>query len=179
MKTNLLFSALLISSLFLALSCANDREEKANLPSANTPSIIGSWQINAIHWITKDTTYSIEEAQPGMMIIAPERYALMWTPTEEPRTPFKNLSEPTDDELKAGFRSVVFNGGTYEFTDSILTTTAAIAKVPGFEGGKQIYRYQITGDQMELTMFDERYPDGKRPQWYGRYETKFVMERLK
>ncbi len=139
---------------------------------------MGSWEFKQIHWITPDTTYSIPESQPGLLLITPERYSIMWTPTQGPRQPFQNLSNPTDEELKLGFRSVVFNGGTYVKTDTTFTTTAFIAKVPGFEGGIQYYNYSIEGDQLTLTMFDETYPSGEKPEWFGKLETQFVLKKV-
>ncbi len=29
-----------------------------------------------------------------------------------------------------------------------------------------------------LTMFDETYPNGTKPEWFGRYVTEFVLERI-
>lgn len=131
-----------------------------------------------IHWVLKDTTYSIAAPQPGLFILTTDSYATMWTPTREPRVPFKSLSQPTDEEKIAGFGSIVFNSGTYTKTDSTLTTTALIAKVPGFEGGVQYYRYNILEGVLELTMFDETYPDGEKPEWFGQVESKFVYQRM-
>ncbi len=163
--------------LIALISCTPDKQK----PTAEAPNnpLIGSWQISSIYWITADTTYAIEKAQPGLFMVNPTNYSIMWTPTPTPRTPFENLSKPTDEETIAGFRSIVFNAGTYTQTDSTLTTTAQIAKVPGFEGGVQYYRYHIKEDQLELTMFDETYPDGSKPDWYGKYQTKFVMSRVR
>jgi len=168
----------MILFLIATISCKNEVVEKEVETTAETAPILGSWKVTSIYWITKDTTYSIENAQPGMLLFTPNRYAIMWTPTEEPRVPFQKLSAPTDDELKAGFRSIVFNSGTYEFSDSTITTQAEIAKVPGFEGGQQFYKYKIVNNEMELTMFDELYPNGSRPEWFGRYETKFVLKKI-
>ncbi len=138
----------------------------------------GSWEIDEIHWKTKDTTYSILKAEPGIFFFTDSSYAIMWTPLDEPRRPFKILSKPTDDELIAGFRSVIFNAGSYIFTDTTVVSTAFIAKVPGFEGGKQFYRYTIEGNGLRLTMYDETYPDGKKPEWFGRYVTEFVLNKI-
>jgi len=132
----------------------------------------------SIHWKTKDTTYSIHEAQPGMFIFTDATYSIMWTPTGEPRKAFVDLSKPTEGELMAGFRTLVFNAGSYNHTDSTATAIPMIAKVPGFEGGKQFYRYFIEEDTLHLTMFDETYPNGDKPEWYGKYVTEFVMERM-
>jgi len=139
--------------------------------------LMGSWEFSSIDWIYADTTYSIATAQPGIFTLTEDHYTIMWTPTRSPRAPFSILSKPTDAETIAGFRSVVFNGGTYELSDDRLTTTALIAKVPGFEGGTQYYRYNIDGDKLELTMYDETYPDGTKPEWFGSMETKFTLKR--
>ena len=83
--------------------------------------------------------------------------------------------EPCQIEV---FHSIAFNAGTYELTDSALTTTAIIAKVPGFEGGKQFFRYHIDHSTLTLVMFDETYPNGTKPTWSGKLEVKFVLKRV-
>ena len=169
MKKNLL-TGLLFISLF-ALWSFDDKPSPAQ-------DLMGSWNVKEVHWKTADTTYSIHKTQPGIFMINESTYSIQWVPTFQPRKPFKVLSKPTDEEMKAGFRSVVFNAGTYELTDSTLTATAVIAKVPGFEGGKQFYRYTIEDNKLTLTMFDETYPDGGKPDWFGKFVTEFVMERV-
>lgn len=176
MKTNSIKSFALFLILGLAIFAC--QTNSSNTPSTPHP-LLGSWEMTAIHWITADTTYSVHEAQPGIFMIDSSKYTIMWTPLNEPRTPFENLSEPTDEEMKAGFRSIVFNGGTHEMTDSTLTTTAQIAKVPGFEGGQQFYKYSIDNNQLTMIMFDETYPDGTKPSWYGKYQTKFIFTKVK
>lgn len=141
-------------------------------------SFKGTWKVNEIHWISADTTYSIKHAQPGIFMVSDSRYSIIWTPTEKKREPFKKLAYPTDEEIIQGFRSIVFNSGTYSLSDSIFEIQALIAKVPGFEGGRQKFAYQIEGKQLRLRMIDETYPNGDKPDWYGKWETLFVMERL-
>lgn len=162
----------------LLWSCQMKKESAQVDVSPKPNPLKGTWQMTSVHWKTKDTTYSIHEAQPGLFIFTDETYSIMWTPIDEPRTPFADLSKPTDEELMAGFRTVVFNAGRYSHTDSTATAIPIIAKVPGFEGGKQFYRYTIDGDMLHLTMFDETYPNGDKPGWYGRYVTEFVMKRI-
>lgn len=176
MKQCLQITGWLVLGLITLFSC-QQYPNKTQRPQK--AAILGAWEMQEVHWILADTTYSITQAQPGLFIFNEDRYSIMWTPTATPRQPFKNLSKPTDEEALSGFRSVVFNGGTLTFSDSTITTTANIAKVPGFEGGKQYYRYEIKEDQLTLTMFDETYPDGKKPEWYGKVETQFVMRRAR
>lgn len=180
-----ILSTLLLTFVIWTTSCSdNNQTSKPSVPDLPTKTnekispLIGSWEMQEIHWKTPDTTYSIQEAHPGIFMIDANRYAIIWTPTRDARTPFEVLSKPTDEEIKAGFQSIVFNSGTHEFTDSTLTTTAIVAKVPGFEGGKQYYRYSIDGKTMKLTMFDETYPNGDKPEWFGKYVTEFVMQKV-
>ena len=86
--TKLLFFLVLLVFIQLSYSCVNVKSKTNN---ASINPLIGSWEVKSIYFITKDTTYSIENAQPGLLIINPERYSIMWTPTPNARTPFKNL----------------------------------------------------------------------------------------
>ena len=139
--------------------------------------VLGSWKMSEIYWVTPDTTYSIPSAQPGRLLVSPSRYTIMYNPTDEPRTPFSNLSEPSSAEMVAAFQSIVFNSGSYELSDSTLVTTSDVARVPGFEGGKQFFKYIVTDDRLTFSMFDETYPDGSKPSWAGKMEVQFVLVR--
>ena len=130
-----------------------------------------------IHWSRGDQTYSIKEAQPGLFIFEDTRYAIMWTAQKEPRTAFEILAQPTPEEVIDSFKSIVFNAGSYVIDGNQITTTAHVAKVPGFEGGQQFYNYSIDGNILTLTMYDETYPNGEKPSWSGTVQTRFVMQR--
>lgn len=176
-------SAIVSLTLFvivlLFFSCSENHDKEHHHAQTETKPLLGAWEMTSVHWITKDTSYTIDPTQAGLFMIDESRYSTMWVPIDTIRTPWVDLSKPTDAEIIEGFSSVVFNAGTYEMTDSTLTTTARIAKVPGFEGGKQFYKYDITEDRLSLTMYDETYPDGTKPRWFGRYVTKFVFDRAK
>ena len=101
----------------------------------------------------------------------------MYNPSWKARVPFKNLSKPTDNEILAGFRSIVFNSGPYEIIDDVMLAIPDIAKVPGFEGGKQYYRFKMDGDLMTFRMYDETYPNGEKPEWFGKVEVEFIFSR--
>ena len=176
MKKKILF-------LFCIVVLTGCQEVDSNLLSEGNKSLrenrlLGSWDVKEVHWISNDTTVTIEHAQPGILMLTPERYSIIWTPTRHARAPFKILSKPTDDEIKSGFRSIVFNSGTYLMTDSTITTKALLAKVPGFEGGMQFYDYQLKNKILTLTMYDETYPDGTKPDWAGIWKTQFVLGKI-
>lgn len=168
-------SLLFLSMILSTFACTPQTESLKSEVEKNP--IIGAWEMQSVEWITSDTTYTIKKAQPGLFTFTDNSYTIMWTPIEEKRTPFVNLSEPTKEEMIAGFQSVIFNGGSYVSTDSTVTTTAKIAKVPGFEGGKQFYDFNIENNILQLTMFDETYPDGKKPEWYGKFKTRFTLKK--
>lgn len=170
------FFFLLFFFSFIACQTENSAN-KIKFGKIDNNLILGAWEMQEVHWIGNDTTYSMPNAQPGIFIFTENNYSIAWTPTDEPRIPFDTLSRPSNEEIIAGFKSVVFNAGTYFSTDSTITATASIAKVPGFEGGKQFYSYTIKGDVLNLTMVDETYPDGSKPQWSGKWKTLFVMKR--
>lgn len=130
-----------------------------------------------IHYIYPDATHSQTEAYTGTFIFSPNRYVIMYNPWTTERVPFENLSEPTQDEVMASFKTIVFNSGQYSYTDSTVSTQADIAKVPGFEGGQQFYEYNIENGVLDITMFDETYPDGTKPEWFGQLKVRFVLEK--
>ncbi len=162
---------ILCLAVMLLMAC-----QKKQLKPENNP-LLGAWQVVSVAWVSSEQTHTIEQAQPGMFIFNDSHYSLMWSPKRTPRTPFKNLSKPTDEEILAGFKSIVFNAGAYEVNGQEVVATARVAKVPGFEGGQLFYRFEFDGPLLLLTMYDETYPDGTQPDWSGKWQTRFTLER--
>jgi hypothetical protein len=172
----LTFGALLF--LFLC-GCDTSNSSTANATiDRDKTSLQGSWSIEEIHWHTKDTTYSILEAQPGYFLFTEASYALMWTRTKEPRIAFANLSNPTSDEKIAAFQTLVFNSGSYQVRHDTIISEASIAKVPGFEGGRQFYTFKQDRNHLDVTMYDETYPNGSKPEWSGVFTVEFKMKKV-
>lgn len=140
--------------------------------------LCGTWEISSIKWIYPDTTYHLQNPQPGFLQFSKKRYSFIWTPSENTRTPFVKLAHPTAEEMQNGFKSVVFNAGTYTIENDKIIVTAEIAKVPGFEGGIQIFEYQLDGDHLTYVMVDETYPSGEKPAWYGKLKTEFKLIKI-
>lgn len=148
-----------------------DRKLEAENP------LTGSWSMKEIHYIQADTTVKVEKVHGGRISFSKDHYHLLYNPWINPRKPFEKLSQPTEKEMINAFQTLVFNSGSYVYTDSTVVTTADIAKVPGFEGGIQYYRYQLKGNELELTMYDETYPDGNKPDWYQKLKVLFKLVR--
>lgn len=139
--------------------------------------LMGSWRMKEIHYIQADTTIKVEKVHGGRVTFSQSNYHLLYNPWINPRKPFEKLAKPTKEEMIHGFQTLVFNSGTYVYTDSTVVTTADIAKVPGFEGGMQYYNYSLKGETLELTMYDETYPDGNKPEWYQKLKVLFKLVR--
>jgi len=137
----------------------------------------GSWKVQEIQYQYPDSTYVFKDEDHGRFIFTDTNYTLMYNPRMQKRTPFKNLSNPETDEIISAFRSMVFNTGTYIIEDDVIHTIADIAKVPGFEGGQQYYKMLLNENILELVMFDETYPNGNKPEWFGRLKVKFILKK--
>ncbi|WP_436515837.1 ankyrin repeat domain-containing protein [Ekhidna sp. To15] len=146
------------------------------LEQANNP-MIGSWKIKRIHYIYTDTTYKMPMEYEGRLIVTNNSYSIMYNPYGKERKSAETLSKLTDDEIKYAFQTLVFNSGTYELKEDSFITTADMAKVAGFEGGVQYYRMEQSEKDFTITMYDETYPSGDKPEWYGSLEVKFFLEK--
>lgn len=139
--------------------------------------IMGSWKVKEIHYQYSDTTYIMKDEDHGRFMFSEKNYALMYSPRMQTRAPFKNISQPEKEELVKAFQSIVFNTGSYSIGKGVITTIADIAKVPGFEGGQQFYKIELESDTLNLVMFDETYPNGDKPEWFGKLKIKFVLKK--
>ncbi len=172
MKISMILLLITTGSLAIATS---PKETMAKERSKN--ALFGSWLMKEIHYIYSDTTVILDMKYPGRLIISDSTYSIMYNPYGQQRKAAANISKLSDHEMIYAFKTLAFNTGSYVMTDSLFITTANIAKVAGFEGGKQYYKYQKNSNLLDLVMFDETYPDGKKPEWYGKLKILFKLER--
>ena len=154
-----------------------DLIQKMDSMSISDNPLLGSWKLEEIHYKYQDTTYVQKGIRYGRILFHPNTYAIMYNPRLSPRSDFKDLSRPTDKESLEAFRSIAFNSGVYHINENVILTISDLAKVPGFEGGKQYYRYAIDGTMLEMVMFDETYPGGKKPEWYGKLQIELTFKK--
>ncbi|MEC7755039.1 MAG: ankyrin repeat domain-containing protein [Bacteroidota bacterium] len=141
--------------------------------------LIGSWKLSQIDYIYSDTTYTFQ-GQEGSLLIGRNRYSIVYTPTAKARKAFSALSAPSDKETITAFRNIVFNSGPYSLMDEhVFLAVPDIAKVPGFEGGRQYYAFTITQDTLSLKLYDETYPNGQKPEWHGQLEVLLTFKKEK
>ena len=139
--------------------------------------LLGAWKVHQIEYLLSDTTYTFNERDYGRFVFSKGHFALMYNPQMKARTPFQNLSAPTQQEIKYAFGTIAFNSGRYHLQNQRIITVPDLAKVPGFEGGEQQYAMELTGNQMTLVLDDETYPNGKKPVWYGKMKVRFLLKK--
>ncbi|WP_421764541.1 hypothetical protein [Ekhidna sp.] len=148
-----------------------------NAQSLKKEDLYGSYTLKEINYIYTDTTIQVSPSQDGFFILSPRRYAIAYNPGLNPRKPFGNLSSPSEEEILAGFRSFAFNSGSYRFEDGVFTASPDFAKVPGFEGGEQVYATEVEGAMLHLSMYDETYPSGEKPAWFKKLVIKLSFQK--
>ncbi|MFK7953267.1 MAG: ankyrin repeat domain-containing protein [Ekhidna sp.] len=139
--------------------------------------LLGSWLVEEIHYIYPDTTYKAKMQMAGRFMVSDETYSIMYNPYGNIRKSPEDMSKMSQEEKLYSFQTVVFNSGSYELVGDDIVTTADIAKVAGFEGGIQYYKIENSEDGMTITMYDETYPSGKKPEWFGKMSTKIFLKK--
>lgn len=112
--------------------------------------LIGAWLIAETSVTTPEGTTINENPQPGVYIFTERHFSNMLIPNAEGRPPFS--TEWTDAERLAAYDNFIADSGSYELTDSSLTTHNIIAKVPNVMDASLTYQYSLDGDSLVLTL---------------------------
>jgi hypothetical protein len=128
-------------------------------PAAPQDPFEGAWQISEISFTSPDTSYVITNPQPSLYLFIAGHYSTMYVPTAEPRplvagdTPIIGAIEPTDAEKVASWDTFIANSGTYETTESTITTRPIVAKSANLmaSGGPLTMSYHAMEGMLHLT----------------------------
>ena len=112
-------------------------------------ALLGAWRITEVSVTSPDTTWTSKNLQPGLYIFSDRHFSNLLVSGTEDRTPFTD--ETTDEEVLAAYQRFIADAGTYEVTDTELTTHNIVAKMPNFMNGGFTYRYTVHGDSLVLT----------------------------
>ena len=120
--------------------------------------LVGAWRITRFFFASPDTSFTISDPQPSLMIFLTSHYSQMYVPGDEPRElfsgdePVLGAREPTDAEVLTAYGSFIANSGTYEVSGSTIVTRPIVAKTPNvMAGGSISYRYIVEGDALWLS----------------------------
>ena len=158
-----------------ATACAPTTADQEPAAVAAAPSVEGAWRITEFSSAGPDTSYTISDPQPNLLIFLTSHYSHMRVPGDEPRElfsgdePVLGAQEPTDAEVLTAFGSFIANSGTYEVSGSTITTRPIVAKNPNFmAGGSLSYTYRVESYTLWLTL---------NPPWDPDVEDSFTLTR--
>jgi hypothetical protein len=163
-------SKILKLSSFLAIpvfvaSCAPE----ADSVISDYQGLVGTWLITETTRTIGDSTWVNESPQPGLYIFSQHHFSLMLIPGDSARVEWPGDGTPA--ERLAAFENFVADAGSYEATDSVITMSNIIAKLPWAMnlGGGGPYRYRLDGDTLTLSF---------GPGWLGESEITYRLVRL-
>jgi len=128
----------MVATVALLNGCARVDDLDAESEPAN--GLVGAWLIVETTVSTPDGTATDENPQPGLYIFTERHFSNMIVPREA-RELFSE--ERTDEERLVAYDNFIADSGTYELTESLLTTDNIIAKVPNAMDGGFPYRYTL------------------------------------
>jgi len=176
-------AAIGITLVIVAMACTPSAEQEpatqesatAEAEIAESP-LVGAWRITEFSLASPDTSFTISDPQPSLMIFLTSHYSQMYVPGDEPRElfsgdePVLGAQEPTDAEVLTAFGSFIANSGTYEVSGSTIVTRPIVAKTPNFMAGESLsYTYRVDGDTLWLTL---------NLPWDPNSENNFTLTRL-
>jgi len=112
--------------------------------------LVGVWLVTETTTTTPTGTVVNDQPQPGIYVFTEHHFSNALIPSGE-RALFSDA--PTDQERLTAYDNFITDVGTYDATDSTLTTRNIIAKVPNVMTGEVgiTYRYSVEGDTLRLT----------------------------
>jgi hypothetical protein len=140
--------------------------------------LVGVWRVDEITLVRPAGGGTNTEPQPGLFIFTRDHYSIAWIPRPEPRSTFTTPWTPTAEEKERAYGTILFNSGTYQLSDTTVTTRPILSKVPDLSGGHAVYEYRIEDDVLWLTMVDEYAADGSRAPWVGNVSFPLKLTRI-
>jgi hypothetical protein len=136
----------LSTAMMLVIACGQSSDSRSEGQSAN--ELVGAWLIVESTITTPEGTRKNENPQPGLYIFTERHFSNMLVPREA--RPVLS-DEGTDEERLGAWSNFIANAGSYEFTDTLITTQNIVAKIPNAMDGGFTYRYTLEGDSLVLT----------------------------
>ena len=154
MRVGLIF--IIVGAIAVASGCGP--AERSDTETEFKNALLGAWRITEVSVTSSDTTWTSKNPQPGLYIFSDRHFSTLLVRGTEDRMPFTD--ETTDEEVLAAYRIFIANAGTYEVTNTELTTHTFVAKLPNSMNGGFTYRYTVHGDSLVLTFNEGWAPAG-------------------
>jgi steroid delta-isomerase-like uncharacterized protein len=122
-------------------------------------TLVGTWLITETTTTTSDSSWTNSNPQTGLYIFTETHFGNMLIQGSEPRQLFPE--SPTPEQRLAAYDPFIADAGSYELTDSTITTQNIIAKIPNvMTASGLVYRYKLSGDSLTLTFSGAWAPRG-------------------
>ena len=151
-----LLAVILVGAIAVASGCGP--AERSDMEAELRNALFGTWGITEVSETSPDTTWTIKNPQPGLCIFSDRHFSTLLVLGTEDRMPFTD--ETTDEEVLAAYQRFIAFAGTYEVTNTELTTHNFVAKLPNAMNGVSTYRYTVHGDSLVLTFNEGWAPVG-------------------
>ena len=149
----------MLTRLFLGLSLAivsvqgSAQDQSADGANGSNP-LVGAWLI--VRTTVTDTSGSTvnEDPEPGLYLFTEHHFTNMLIPGSA-REPFSG--ERSDSQRLAAYDNFIADGGSYSYTETTLTVSNIIAKVPNVMPPHRTapgltYDWRLDGDYLVLTL---------------------------
>jgi hypothetical protein len=95
---------------------------------------------------------------PNLTVFSGRHYSRIDVQTDKPRPLVANPASATAEELREVWGPFVAEGGTYEFTDNLVTMHPIVAKNPAAMAPDVtlVYSYKLDGDTLTVTAVRDR-----------------------
>ena len=123
--------------------------------AAESP-LTGAWQIvEATGHDSKNGDWKTKKIQPGLFLFVDGHYSMIYVTGDKARALLPAATDRdniTEEQLRATFKPIIANSGTYTIKGSSLTTKPMVALWPNFmESGSDAYTFSIEKDMLTLT----------------------------
>ena len=116
----------------------------------------GVWRVGEVHLSGPDGETVDRQPLPSLYMFARQHYSIVRMLGRELPPDNARIWYPTAAEKARQHDSIIVNAGTYELSDTILTTHPFAAKTPEFIGGRAVYAWRVAADSLWLTTLDVR-----------------------
>ncbi len=122
--------------------------------------IDGAWRVAKIQIAGHHGTMALDDPQPGICLFRDGYYSMIWRPRDEPAKGYATMWRQSAGEAAEAYSSIILDSGTFELSDTTLTTHPIVSKAPEMTGGRAIYSCKLDGDTLRIGMLEAYAHDG-------------------
>jgi hypothetical protein len=143
---------LAVLTVSLLAACQQQIPQEEADVAADAPSVEGAWNLVGMETVSADGEVTEVPTYENLMLFKDGYYSMALSRGDHRSPFFSERWGATEEEQLDRWSLIIVNSGTYEMTESELITRPLFALVPEFVGGVARYGYEVTEDQLILTV---------------------------